>query len=240
MIAIGYLRVSTADQADNGYGLDVQRQAIETYCADHGVTLTAIYSDAGISGASSLDQRQGLAAALAAAEARPGGQLIVYRLDRLARDLVLQELLLQRLSKNGTAVLSATEPDLDTMGSDPTKVLIRQILGALAQYERALIRGRMNAGRAAKAAAGGYVGGAPAYGLVANAGTLAVNGAEQEVVNLVHDLRSQGRTLRDICTALEAAGHKPRRATRWHPAVVREIALRGDRQPSTLQCAPRG
>lgn len=239
MTAIGYVRVSTADQADNGYGLDVQRHAIETYCADHGLVLAGSHCDAGISGASNLDQRPGLASALAAAEAAPGGQLIVYRLDRLARDLVLQELILQRLTKYGTGVMSVTEPDLDTTGTDPTKILIRQILGALGQYERALIRGRMHAGRAAKAAVGGYVGGAPGYGRVAVGGQLVVNDAEHAAVQLVRTLRSQGETYRSICTALEQAGHRPRRASRWHPAVVREIARRSayaePRQPRRLE-----
>jgi DNA invertase Pin-like site-specific DNA recombinase len=204
----------------------VQRRAIDTYCAAQGIEVLATYQDLGISGSANLDERPGLAAALAAAEAHCAEQVLVYRLDRLARDLILQELLLARLSKRGTAVVSVTEPDIDSMGSDPTKVLIRQILGALGQYERALIRGRMDAGRAVKAAGGGYVGGAPSYGFGAVDGMLTQIESELTVVALIRDLRSQGRSLREICVALDAAGHKPRRANKWHPTVVRSIALR--------------
>jgi DNA invertase Pin-like site-specific DNA recombinase len=226
MTAIAYLRVSTTEQAERGFGLDVQQKAVEEYCADHELELSAVHTDAGVSGSGSIDRRPALAAALAAAEANPGGRLVVYRLDRLARDLVLQELLLQRLSTSGTAVISATEPDIDTLGSDPTKVLIRQILGALGQYERALIRGRMAAGRAAKAAAGGYVGGAPRYGHRAAGGSLTTHDREAMALALIARLSSQGRSLRSICSALDDAGFKPRRAAHWQPSVVRGILLR--------------
>jgi DNA invertase Pin-like site-specific DNA recombinase len=56
----------------------------------------------------------------------------VYRLDRLARDFVLQEMLVERLRRRGTPIRSVTE-DLDTDTTDATKVLIRQILGSISQ-----------------------------------------------------------------------------------------------------------
>jgi DNA invertase Pin-like site-specific DNA recombinase len=226
MRAVGYLRVSTQEQADSGYGLEAQRLAILRFCADLGFVLHAVYTDAGVSGAAGLDERPALSRALAELEAGRADRLVVYRLDRLARDLILQELLLARLAKAGTPVLSVTEPDIDTLSDDPTKTLIRQVLGALAQYERALIRGRMDAGRAVKAAAGGYVGGQPRYGTKAAAGDLTHNEEEAVVVERVLALRSQGRSYRQIASELEAAGLRPRRAARWHPMVVRAIAIR--------------
>ena len=85
----GYVRVSTAEQVA-GNGLDVQRSAIRSYCREHGLLLTRILSDEGISGSNGLDTRTGLAEGLAGVERGDVAGLVVYRLDRLARDLLLQ------------------------------------------------------------------------------------------------------------------------------------------------------
>ena len=161
--AVGYVRVSTTEQV-KGFGLDVQERAIRDFCKANGLRLVGVYRDEGVSGSNGLDSRVGLAEALTTLKDHQGAQLVVYRLDRLARDLILQETLVERLRDEGTPVRSASEPDLDTDTDDPTKTLIRQIVGAVAQYERTVIRGRMMAGKAAKKAAGGYVGGGLAYG----------------------------------------------------------------------------
>src|SRR5207248_1129302 len=155
-----------------------------------------------ISGSNGLEDRAGLMSAIARLEGGEADCLLVYRLDRLARDLVLQELLVARLRANGTPVRSVTEPEVETDTDDPTKVLIRQILGALAQYERALIRGRMLAGKAVKAARGGYVGGQPRYGRKAVAGELVDSSEESKVIALVLSLRAEGRSYREICAEL--------------------------------------
>ena len=173
--AIGYIRVSTTEQV-SGFGLDVQEKAIRDYCKANRLRLVAVYRDEGQSGSNGLEDRVGLAEALAALKAGDAQSLVVYRLDRLARDLILQETTVERLKDQGTPVVSASEPDLDTATDDPTKVLIRQIVGAVGQYERAVIRGRMMAGKAAKVAKGGYGGGRPAYGYKAIGGALVPNG----------------------------------------------------------------
>jgi DNA invertase Pin-like site-specific DNA recombinase len=146
--------VSTEEQLQ-GNGLAIQRQAITQYCKDNEIRLVGTESDEGISGSNGLDKRIGLARAFARLEAGEADGLVVYRLYRLARDFVLQELLVNRLRGAGTPLRSATE-DVETDTDDPTKVLVRQILGSIGQYERALIRGRMQAGKMIKAARGGY------------------------------------------------------------------------------------
>ena len=225
MKALGYVRVSTDEQVQ-GNGLTVQRQAIAGYCKAEGTTLVDVFADEGISGSNGLEHRVGLATALARLEAGDANCLVVYRLDRLARDYVLQELLVARLRQAGTPVRSVMEPDIDTNTDDPTKILLRQILGSIGQYERALIRGRMQAGKMIKAAKGGYVGGQPGYGQRAEDQELVADLAEVEIVRLVSALRAEGQSYRAVCAALDEAGLIPRRAKQWHPAVVRSIALR--------------
>jgi DNA invertase Pin-like site-specific DNA recombinase len=168
----------------------------------------------------------GLATALARLEEGEADCLVVYRLDRLARDFVLQELLVNRLRQRGKRICSVMEPDIETNTDDPTKVLIRQIIGAIGQYERALIRGRMQAGKSIKAARGGYVGGQPGYGQQAEGTELVDEPAESEIIRLVLSLRAEGASFRQICTALADAGYNPRRAKQWHPMVVRSIVQR--------------
>jgi len=125
---LGYTRVSTAEQVE-GFGLTVQRRAITDYCEENGLRLVAVLSDEGVSGSNGLDARKSLSEVLAVVESGSVSGLVVYRLDRLARDLVLQETLMARLRKAGVEVLSVTEPDIDS--EDHTRVLVRQVLGAM-------------------------------------------------------------------------------------------------------------
>jgi DNA invertase Pin-like site-specific DNA recombinase len=226
--AIGYTRVSTDEQV-LGNGLEVQEDAIRRYCKDQGLRLIAVERDEGISGSNGLDARLGLASSLARVEGDDADCLVVYRLDRLARDFVLQELLVNRLRERGKPIHSVMEPDIETVTNDPTKVLIRQIIGAIGQYERALIRGRMQAGKLVKEARGGYVGGQPGYGYRADQRELIDDPEESEVVRMVLALRAAGSSYRAICESLADAGYRPRRARTWHPMVARSIVQRHER-----------
>src|SRR5436189_189619 len=76
-------------------------------------------------------------------------------------------------------------------------------------------------GEGIKPARGSYVGGQPGYGQKADGGELVLDAGEGDVVAFVRTLRSQGRSYREICAALELVGIKPRRASRWHPRVAR-------------------
>jgi len=221
--ALAYIRVCTQDQV-SGFGLDVQERAIRDYCKANNLRLIAVLRDEGQSRWNGLENRLGLAEALARLKASDASTLIVYRMEGLARDLILQETLVQRLRDQGTPVRSASEPDLDTDTDDPTKVLIRQIVGAVSQYERAVIGGRMMAGKAAKAARGGFLGGRAPYGFTIEDGQVVPDDAEQAVVALVGRLRASGSSLREIAAGLEAEGYTPRDARHWHPTTVSRIA----------------
>jgi DNA invertase Pin-like site-specific DNA recombinase len=119
----------------------------------------------------------------------------------------------------GGEVLSVSEPDIDS--DDPTRILVRQVLGAISQYERAMIRRRTTAGRAKKVAAGGYGGGRPKYGYKAEGGELIPAQDEQAVIVKVSSLRAQGMSLREIASVLNSEGVAPRTAgARWHSATV--------------------
>jgi hypothetical protein len=101
MRVAAYLRVSTDTQAEHGLGLDVQRQAIRAWARQHGHKIASWHSDEGISGSNGLDIRDALPDAVEEIRDNRTAGIVVYRLDRLARDLILQETLTTQAEHKG-------------------------------------------------------------------------------------------------------------------------------------------
>jgi DNA invertase Pin-like site-specific DNA recombinase len=215
-----YLRVSTEAQAD-GLGLDVQETAITKWAGTNGHSIVGTFTDAGLSGSNGIDTRTGLADALAALKEGRAGGLVVYRLDRLARDLILQEQLLAELRRGGWAVYLEDDP------GDPSRKLIRQVLGAVAEYERSMIALRLRSGRSRKAEAGGFAYGAPPFGYRAEHGELVPVTEEQATLARIRQLHNDGKSLRFIADTLNTEGVKPRRGRAWHAGVLGRLVRPG-------------
>jgi DNA invertase Pin-like site-specific DNA recombinase len=224
---IGYVRVSTDRQAEEGFGLEVQERAVRAWAGPHGHRLLAVFADAGVSGSNGLDTRLGLADASTNLRDRKADGLVVPRLDRLARDLVLQETLLGEVRRLGGEVFSCSDAEAEFLvddPADPSRRLIRQILGAVNEYERSMITLRMRGGRERKRAAGGYAGhGSPPYGWQSVDGELVPVEAQQRAIARARELRSAGLSLRDIGDTLTAEGHSPKRGDRWHPKTLSHV-----------------
>ncbi len=229
MKLVAYLRVSTERQAEEGLGLDIQEDAIRAWARtdSHRVVLWA--RDEGISGSNGLEARLGLADALEAIKSRQVDGLAVYRLDRLARDLVLQEQLLADVRRMGGDVFSTSAAEASFLTDDPedpSRKLIRQVLGAVNEYERAMISLRLRSGRRRKHATGGYAYGAPPYGYRVVAGELVPDEREQLAIARMRVLRGDGASYRQIAAVLAAEGHRTKRGTSWQPMTVRQILSR--------------
>lgn len=231
---VGYLRVSTIGQAEDGAGLDVQLDAITAEAAAHGWRLLEVFSDEGISGKEDLGVRVELAAALDAVQSGRAGGVVVYRLDRLARDLMLQEQVLAEFWRAGGDVWSCSKAEAQYVvrddPGDPSRKLIRQVLGAVAEYERAMITLRMSSGRARKHAAGGYAFGAPPFGWRAEAGVLVPVPDEQKVIARIVKLRDskQSPSVRAIAERLNAEGLVTRQGKPWRGEQVRRVLGRAN------------
>jgi DNA invertase Pin-like site-specific DNA recombinase len=123
---------------------------------------------------------------------RDGSTLIVWKLDRLSRVLYEQELVIDLLNRSEVTLLS-TQPNEDDVlmqgGGDPSRTMMRQIMGAVAQYERALIRLRTEAGIRTKAAQGGWLGGRVPFGYRVDGGDLSVEPIAAEIVRRIFALR---------------------------------------------------
>lgn len=223
MRLIGYCRVSTENQKEEGT-VEIQRRALKEYALTKGHILSEVFSDEGISG--SLEDRPGLSELFSALEADESIKgVLVYRLDRLARSLLIQEAALARLKRLGKVLLSVQEPDLDE--ADPTRKFCRQILGAVSELERALINSRMSGGRLSKARKGGYAGGGVALGYQAKDGDLRVDEEGAAVVREIFRLRDEGYGLREIARLLNNRGVPTARGGRWHAGTVRYILSNG-------------
>jgi DNA invertase Pin-like site-specific DNA recombinase len=229
---VAYLRVSTDRQAEQGTGLDVQADAIERWAKVGGHEVVEWYRDEAVSGTMAFEERVALGAALEALKAGTAGGLVVYRLDRLARDLVIQEQLLAELRRLGATLFSTSAAENELLvddPDDPTRKLVRQVLGAVSEFERSMITLRMRTGRQRKAEQGGYAYGAPPFGQAAASRSLRVDDAEQEVVELIGRLREEGQSLRAIARTLDETGVPSKRgAARWHAKVVADILRRSD------------
>jgi DNA invertase Pin-like site-specific DNA recombinase len=228
---VAYLRVSTDRQAEQGLGLDVQEQAIRKWASAQGYRITAWTRDEGVSGSNGLDARVGLLDAVAMVRDGQAAGIVVYRLDRLARDLVLQEQLLAEVRGLGGEVFTTSAAEASFLTDDPddpSRKMIRQVLGAVAEYERAMIRLRMRSGQARKRERGGYAGGAPPFGYRAEGRELVPDDEEQAILARIRELRGEGASLRQIAATLTAEGFRPKRSRSgtWHPGSLALIVDR--------------
>ena len=218
MRAVGYIRVSTDEQAN---GPKAQRDAIEAWCARNGAELVVVCEDIGVSGAAALDRRPGLMSALD--ELGRGDALVMAKRDRLARDVLVSATVERLVERAGARVVSA---DGAGDGDSPEAVLMRRMVDAFAEYERALIRGRTKAALAAKRKRGERVG-APRIGerVAADGVRVELDEREAKAVALIRELRAAGWSIRAIADELMARG-VPCRGDRWHPTTVQRLVKR--------------
>jgi DNA invertase Pin-like site-specific DNA recombinase len=143
--------------------------------------------------------------------------LLVAKRDRLGRDVLLVAMTERLVQRKGARVVSAAG---EGNGDTPADALMRTMLDAFAQFERAMIATRTKSALAAKRARGFRAGTVP-FGYVADAsGRLSPDAGEQRVLSLVAELRGAGYTLRAISDELNAQGYSTRRGTAWRHQYV--------------------
>lgn len=216
---VGYCRVSTENQKEEGT-IDIQRQALADYTAAQGYELAEVFSDDGVSGG--LEHRPGLAAMLDYLEtAGDLAAVVIFKLDRLARDLYIQEHLIKKFEEGGVKLISIKEPDLDS--KDPMRKAFRQFMGIVSELEKSFITMRMSGGRLNKARKGGYAGGARATGYRVKDGELSIDEAQAGTVRTIFKMRRQKKSLRAIAQALNESGAPTSRGGRWYAGTVKYI-----------------
>lgn len=169
-----------------------------------------------MTGTADMDDRPAWRDMMAAILANGVRSIVVERLDRLARDLMVQEHIIVDCQKRSVTLLSTEEPDL--CSTEPTRILMRQILGAIAAYDKSMIVLKLRGARERKRDATGRCEGAKRYGELEG---------EAAVLERMRAIEATGAPLSAIADALNNEGLRPRRGEQWFPMSVSRILARG-------------
>lgn len=199
--AVAYLRTSSA--ANVGSDKDSERRqrlAIEAYAKAAGYKVLEAFYDEAVSGADHINNRPGFTAMMERVAKDGVTTIIVETASRFARDLMVQEVGHAMLREQGVALVAADSPD-SFLDDTPTATLIRQVLGAVSQFEKAMLVGKLKGARDRLRAEGKKVEGRKSY-----------NEMDPKMVALAKNLHrypidGRRRSLRDVAAALAEHGH---------------------------------
>jgi DNA invertase Pin-like site-specific DNA recombinase len=217
--AVAYLRVSGLGQVD-GDGFTRQRDAINARADALGLVVVDEYRDEGVSGTSGLGDRPGLSAVLERVMSNGVRVVLVEKADRLARDLIAGELILREFRNAGVRVVEAENGTDLTDGdeSNPTATLIRQVLGAVAEFEKSALVAKLRAARERMRRETGRCEGPKPY--------------PEDVVRTIKRLRRKNpatgkvRGYGEIARELDRLGIPTKSGKPWHRGTVASILER--------------
>jgi DNA invertase Pin-like site-specific DNA recombinase len=217
--AVAYLRTSSASNV-LGDSAQRQREAVQRYAEAAGLEIVREFYDAAVSGADHVDQRAGFTEMLA--WAMDGGShvrtIVVENASRFARDLIVQETGYAMLARQGFTLIAADDPDAFTADT-PTANMVRQILGAVAEFEKANLVAKLRGARDRKSAAlGRRIEGRRGYGhvnpeLVKQAKRLARKSPKT----------GKARSLREIADALARLGFTTNKGLAFSASQVKRL-----------------
>lgn len=211
--AFAYRRVSGKGQLA-GDGFERQRLAIEKYAAANGFDHLQWFDERAVCGATEWEDRPAWSEMMLSLNGCR--TIIIERLDRLARDLFIQEHILRELKSRGIELLSTSEDDIDS-SDDPTRILFRQILGAVAQFDRSITVLKLRGARERQRNRGERCEGQKPFGS---------RPSELEAISRMRRLRQSGSLPVDIANELNQFGVPTRHGKRWHANSVARILSR--------------
>jgi len=220
--AIGYIRVSTGDQADNGVSLDAQRDRIEAYATMAGLELVMIVEDAGVSGGTPLTSRPGGMTIPALMHDHKATHVIALKLDRLFRDAedALRQTRQWDKAGVGLHLIDVGGQTINT-GSAMGRMFLTMMAG-FAELERGMISERTTAALAHKKRVGDVYSALP-LGYASDNGKLVPIDDELRIVAEIRDMRGDGKSLRAIADDLNARGIVGKRGGRFHASTIKAI-----------------
>jgi site-specific DNA recombinase len=220
MRAIGYIRVSTEEQSREGVSLEMQTAKIRAYAELNDIELVGIYGDPGISG-KSIKARPGVQAVMDLVARKRIEHVIIYKLDRLARNTVETLEMVEAMDKASVALHGITEK-LDTQSAIGRFVV--RTLASLAEMERDMISERTTAALQSKKANGQRVGEIPfGYALADDGIHLEEDEMEQEIIERIHNLKGKGYSFRGIADELNRDGYQTKKGKSWTHRQVSRI-----------------
>jgi DNA invertase Pin-like site-specific DNA recombinase len=220
--AFSYLRVSGLGQVSLD-GFPRQRETVQKYADANNIEIVEEFRDEGVPGKTELANRPGLASLLARLETNGVRMVLVEIPDRLARDAVVSELIIREFQKLKATVISCSGGIDLTAGSDdnPTAKLVRQILAAVAEFDRCIIVLKTRAARERLRAKNGRCEGRKPFGTK--------SGNEAATLSLILDYSRSGMDSVGIAERLNAAGILTRYGKAWNAGTVWKIIERNRR-----------
>ena len=218
MRAALYTRVSTLDQAVEGYSLEAQRKALEAWAQVKGYTDSVLYTDAGLSG-KDIKHRPEMQRMLEDIRTRGYNAVLVWSLSRLTRSVADLYSIWGKLQKNEVALLSYTE-SFDT--NTPTGRAMMGLLGVFAQMEREITAERVSAALEERAAQGKLTC-SDVLGYDRVDDRLMINEHEAERVRYIYEQYLTGKSLTEVARGCERMGYYGKRGRHfkaWHIHVI--------------------
>ena len=218
---IGYIRVSTRDQAESGASLASQRAKIEAYAVLHDLELVEVIEDAGYS-AKSLD-RPGMTKLLSLIRGRRIGVVVVAKLDRITRSVRDLGELIELFQRSGVEFASVAD-HIDT--STASGRLVLNVRGSVSQWEREAIGERTSEALAVMRSNGRRISRHAPYGYRFNGQGWVEDEREQKAVQVMRTLRAEGLSLRQIAAELDRQGHHNRSGRRLSAQTIANVLNR--------------
>ncbi|EKF52428.1 recombinase family protein [Lactococcus garvieae] len=214
-----YCRVSTTNQAEDGYSIGEQQDKLRKYCDIMGWNVAEVYTDAGFSG--SNIERPAMQKMLKAAKLKQFNTILVYKLDRLSRSTSDNLYLIKEVFKKNNIEFVSLNEKIDT--SDAMGEFFFTLLAAVAEMERKTISERMALGRLGRAKAGKTMSyQLPPFGYTRNKekDILEVVPLEASIVREIYKSYLDGESITKICKSLNDNGHIGKNK-RWSHSTVR-------------------
>lgn len=214
--AFAYLRVSGRGQVE-GDGFTRQLTAIKKYAGTNDIKIVRVYREEGVSGATDWEHRPAFSEMMGLLLSNGIRTVLVERLDRVARDLMVQESVIADFQRKGLTLVSVSEPDL--LSDEPSRVLMRQMLGAFFQYEKTLLVAKLRGARQRTKANTGRCEGRKPYGYKAG---------EPVIIDQIKRMRSDGLAVDKIAAELNANGIRPRSGVQWYATSIYRVLKAAD------------
>ena len=217
-----YIRVSTLDQARDGYGLAAQRRALEAWAEAHGYTIVCVYEDAGISGRD-IAHRPAMQELLADADAGRYDIILVWSLSRLTRSVADLYNTWERIQLHNIGLISYTE-SFDA--STPTGRAMMGLLGIFAQMEREITAERVRAAMAERAVQGKRTCNEVLGYDLDGTDSLTINEAEAEQVRYIYARYAEYRNLSTVAELCALMGYHGKRGGVFRAEHIKVILTR--------------
>jgi DNA invertase Pin-like site-specific DNA recombinase len=218
--AIGYMRTSSAANVGEGKDSEArQRAAIERCARQAGIAVVDWFNDPAVSGADPIEARPGFAALLTRIASNGVRTIIVETASRFARDLMVQEVGFARLQGLGVTLIAADSPQV-FLDDTPTAKVIRQVLGAVSEFDKAMTVAKLKGARDRKRASAGKCEGRKSHQEMNPALVAAAKGLRKAY-------RGRRRSLREVAAELARQGFLNANGAPYAAASVKSMLERG-------------